>query len=213
MSKQQVTVTSGKNVQSGQKHRSSINFTTEGFGEDCSLIFRAYYGYGTNDQREARGIIFDIKVDKTGHDPTWLSNIQSGYCCENTDDRNLYIANPCNALEDFTVVIESGVIIESSNAPLDKQKHRSSKNFSTRGFADKAKLMITAFYDYGTEQASSATNIRFSVKQDRTAHTDPVIWPNLAFGDIVENKRDSSLYIADPQNAAKSFTVVINELE
>lgn len=211
MSKKQVTVLSSKSVQSGQKHRSSINFTTESFGKNCSLIIRAYYDYGTTDQREAKDVSFDIKVDKTGTDSTWKENIKSGYCCNNTNDRNLYIANPVNAKQDFMVVIESGITIKSSSKPLDGEKHRSSENFSTTGFSDKAKIKFTAFYDYGTENVTPATGIRFNIKQDKKATKDPVIWTDIAFGDTKENKPESKLYIADPSDTDKSFVVVIEE--
>lgn len=99
----EVTIVSETSPLSGQKYRSSNNFTTADLGG--RLTFYAYYRYGEKDQQEAKDIIFDIKVDKTGHDPTFLDSISSGYSHDNTKDRNLYIANPHKATERFTVVV------------------------------------------------------------------------------------------------------------
>ncbi len=101
-----VTIRSEKQPQPGQKHRSSNNFTTSDFPENATLTFKAYYNYEERDQREATDVIFDIKVDKTGHDPTYLEGISSGYSHTNTHHRNLYIADPREATEAFTVVIQ-----------------------------------------------------------------------------------------------------------
>lgn len=101
-----VTIRSEKSPQSGQSHRSSNNFTTADMPENTTLTFKAYYDYDEKDQREATDIIFDVKVDKTGHDPTLLENISSGATCHNTHHRNLYIANPQHATESFTVEVE-----------------------------------------------------------------------------------------------------------
>jgi 1-phosphatidylinositol phosphodiesterase len=100
-----VTILSESRPLKGQKNRSSNNFTTADFPEDTSLTFRAYYDYGTPKQSEAKGIEFDVKVDKTGYDPTYLNRIHSGHVADNTRDRNLYIANPSNADSSFTVEV------------------------------------------------------------------------------------------------------------
>lgn len=102
---QKVTIISEKQHQKGQNERSSNNFTTADFSKEASLTFRAYYDYGMPTQSEAKDIIFDIKVDKTGKDPIYLDNIHSGKVAENTHHRNLYIANPQNANGSFTVEI------------------------------------------------------------------------------------------------------------
>lgn len=87
-----VTIVSGMSPQKGQKHRSSENFTTKGMAD--SVLIRAYYDYGSGHEKEATDIVFDIKVDKSGLDPTWQEGIRSGRVSGNTGDRNLYIANP-----------------------------------------------------------------------------------------------------------------------
>ena len=102
----QITIKSEKSEQSGQKHRSSNNFTTADFPQSATLNFLVYYRYGQIDQVNAPNVLFDIKVDKTGHDPTYLHNVKSGDSHKNTRHRNLYIANPRNAEEAFTVVIK-----------------------------------------------------------------------------------------------------------
>lgn len=102
---QKVTIVSEKQPQKGQHERSSNNFTTSDFNKDATLTFRAYYDYGMATQSEAKDIIFDIKVDKTGKDPMYLDNIRSGKVAENTHHRNLYIANPQHATGSFTVEV------------------------------------------------------------------------------------------------------------
>ena len=83
----------------------SCLFTTEDFGKDSRLTFRAYYDYGMPTQSEATEIVFDIKADKTGKDPMYLDNIRSGHVADNTHHRNLYIANPQHAKGSFTVEV------------------------------------------------------------------------------------------------------------
>jgi len=105
-----VTVLSEKKPQNGQKERSSHNFTTANFPEnvkleDTRLSFMVFYDYGTANQRSDSKISFDIKVDKTGKDPTFLRGVRSGFLQPNTHHRSLYIANPKNAEKSFTVLI------------------------------------------------------------------------------------------------------------
>jgi hypothetical protein len=102
---QKVTIVSEGQAQKGQKARSSNNFSTADFSEKARLTFRAYYDYGMPTQSEAKDIVFDIKVDKTGTDPTYLDDIKSGHVADNTHHRNLYIANPKNAKGSFTVEV------------------------------------------------------------------------------------------------------------
>ena len=52
------------------------------------------------------GISFDVKNDRTGHDPVKFKNVKNGTVTDYTDDRNLYIADPKNANVDFTVIVE-----------------------------------------------------------------------------------------------------------
>ena len=68
------------------------------------------YDYGMPTQSEAKDIVFDIKVDKTGIDSTYLDDIKSGHVADNTHHRNLYIANPKNAKGSFTVEVSIYVL-------------------------------------------------------------------------------------------------------
>lgn len=102
-----VTITSERSPQKGQSHRSSNNFTTADFSENARLTFRAYYDYGMPTQTEATDIVFNVKVDKTGIDPTYLDNIKSGHIADNTHHRNLYIADPRDARGNFTVEVSN----------------------------------------------------------------------------------------------------------
>jgi hypothetical protein len=102
---QKVTILSEQAPQSGQKHRSSNNFTTADFRDDQKLTFKAFYNYGMESEEEAKEILFDVWVDKTGKDPEFLNGIKSGQVAENTHHRNLYIANPRNATGSFTVEV------------------------------------------------------------------------------------------------------------
>ncbi len=99
-----VTITSQAHPAPRQKHRSSENFYPQSLGNGIIAI-KAYYQYGTQKQQEANDIIFDVNIDKTGKDGVFASNIKSGHVCQNTNDRNLYIANPRNAITDFTVEV------------------------------------------------------------------------------------------------------------
>jgi hypothetical protein len=103
---QTVTIRSEAAPQKGQSHRSSGNFTTGNFSENATLTFYAYYHYNQPNQEEAKDIVFDIWVDKTGKDPQYVNNVHSGESHGNTHHRNLYIANPRSAREAFTVVVE-----------------------------------------------------------------------------------------------------------
>lgn len=100
-----VTIRSNKAPQPNQKHRSSNNFSTADFPENATLTFKTFYDYGTSAQREATDILFDVKIDKSGTDPTLLQDVFSGATHKNTSDRNLYIANPRHAMDTFTVVV------------------------------------------------------------------------------------------------------------
>ena len=102
---QKVTIVSEKQPQKGQNERSSNNFTTAEFSKEARLTFKVYYDYGLDSIEEAKDIVFDIKVDKTGKDPVYLEGIKSGHVADNTHHRNLYIANPKGATGSFTVEV------------------------------------------------------------------------------------------------------------
>ena len=91
----QASVTSEPHPQSGQHHRSSGNFSTEGltgskFKWSCP-----------------QGIVFNVKKDKSwASDPTIFSDVTNGTITNTYDARSLYIADPRHASENFTVKVE-----------------------------------------------------------------------------------------------------------
>lgn len=89
------SVTSEPQPQSGQDHRSSGNFSTEGCG-------------GTQLRWTCpEGIEFDVMKDVSlGQDPTIFSHVSNGEVTSMYQDRSLYIANPTGASSNFTVAVE-----------------------------------------------------------------------------------------------------------
>ncbi|MCC5643149.1 hypothetical protein LC607_09380 [Nostoc sp. CHAB 5824] len=84
-------VTSESRPQSGQRNRSSGNFSTQGCA--ASLKWTAPIP-----------IVFDVKQDVSGgSDPTPFSGLTNDVVTVNPNQRSLYIANPKNANASFTV--------------------------------------------------------------------------------------------------------------
>jgi hypothetical protein len=84
-------VTSESRPQSGQRNRSSGNFSTQG----CAASLR---------WTAPVPIVFDVKQDRSGRsDPTPFSGLTNGVVTVNPNQRSLYIANPKNATGNFTV--------------------------------------------------------------------------------------------------------------
>lgn len=100
------------------------------------------------------------------------------------------------------------VTIVSETAPQNKQKERSSNNFTTRDFPENATLNIFAYYRYGKPDVEEAKELSFDIKVDKTGH-DTVFFPGVRSGDTHKNTDDRSLYIANPRGAREQFTVVI----
>lgn len=210
-SAKKVTVVSGATPQEGQRHRSSNNFTTADFKENCGLYIRAFYDYGTGGQREAKDVTFAINCDKTGHDTTYAKNVKSGDCYKNTDNRNLYIADPDGAQKEFTVVIESGAV-RSEQKTMDGQNHRSSNNFPLTGFEAGSAIKFNVYYDYEDENETRATELSFYLKQDKSGKDSLIYREKIMDGMELGVKSVEKAYIADPDNATDSFTVVIEQV-
>ncbi|MDV0447117.1 hypothetical protein MsAg5_09910 [Methanosarcinaceae archaeon Ag5] len=98
-----VAITSEKSPLPEEKHRSSINFTTEALGKDANVKVKVFYDYDTPNPVEATGVTFDVKIDRLGPDGTWIADAKTGMTEKNTTHRNLYISNPKNAERKFTV--------------------------------------------------------------------------------------------------------------
>ncbi|MGJ5673581.1 MAG: hypothetical protein ACR9NN_08230 [Nostochopsis sp.] len=87
------SVTSSPSPQSGEKNRSSGNFSTQ----NCEPRLK---------WEVAPRIIFNVMRDKSaGKDPVILSNVNDGKVTDAIDIRSLYIANPQNATENFEVKV------------------------------------------------------------------------------------------------------------
>jgi uncharacterized protein YgiM (DUF1202 family) len=82
--------------QSGQKHRSGFNFQLlSSNGNSITLSSPA-------------GVVYDIKQDVTGTDPTPVQNATNGTVITQgtlVTGKNYYIANPQHANENFSVTL------------------------------------------------------------------------------------------------------------
>jgi hypothetical protein len=95
-------VTSSAQPQSGQKNRSSGDFSTEGVPGGYSKFLWKISGSGVN----PTAIQFDVMKDKSaGIDPTIFSNLTDGSVTDIYQDRQLYIANPKGATSNFIVTV------------------------------------------------------------------------------------------------------------
>jgi hypothetical protein len=84
---------------SGQDHRSGFNFALLS-SNNGSITLSA-----------PQGVVFDIKQDVTGTDPTPVSAATNGTVVPGgtlTTGRNYYIANPKHATASFAVVLNQG---------------------------------------------------------------------------------------------------------
>lgn len=207
--KKVVAVTSAKDIQEGELHRSSHNFTLEEFGKKAEMFFRVYYDYGTEKQIEAEDVMFDIWIDEPMlKDPVFVRDITTGHATTNTKNRDLYIANPRKAQKEFTVVAEYGVRVDSQSQIMDDHKHRSSQNFATSNLAH-GDIQFHTYYHYGTPAQIPAPKVSFSIRQNKMVLHPPVIWKDVGDGTIVRNQAFEKLYVADPHGAVEPFTVII----
>lgn len=97
------SVTSEPQPQSGQDHRSSGNFSSEGYPSDTQyFLWEVTNVDGTPNQV----IHFDVKEDKSVQiDHTPYPNCYSGKQDTPMSSRSLYIANPQNATANFIVTL------------------------------------------------------------------------------------------------------------
>ncbi|MGR5897577.1 DeoR family transcriptional regulator [Bacillus cereus] len=101
------TVQSGKNVQPGQKHRSSGDFSMTVPSGTKELYFFVASATDPNDEDKQHEIHFDVERDKSGgKDKTVYKDVHDGYTTTNLQsDRKFYISNPSGATKDFQVLI------------------------------------------------------------------------------------------------------------
>lgn len=95
------SIVSGPTPQSGQKNRSSNNFSTKGAPSNSTLI------WVVQNNASADNISFNVMEDKSvSHDPTIFSDVHN---CNKTKDYSsgsLYISNPEGAGgQNFTVSV------------------------------------------------------------------------------------------------------------
>lgn len=104
MTKQLIaSITSEAQPQSGQKHRSSGNFSTE---SAPSGTHKLTWVVTPLDGSPADGIYLDVMKDVTaGRDTTEWSGIRSDQQTDYKAFRNVYIANPSGASGKFTVSV------------------------------------------------------------------------------------------------------------
>ena len=93
------SVVSLPHPQSGQKHRSSGNFSTDNADPKAKFFI-----IKVTNNPNADDVNFDVMEDKSGAtDPTIWRGMYSGNKVAVERKRDLYIANPKNAKENFTV--------------------------------------------------------------------------------------------------------------
>lgn len=96
------SITSDPRPQSGQKHRSSGNFSTEGAPSGTHNI---QWTIAMSDGSSPDGITFDVMKDVSGGtDPTIWSGVRNGSQTSYSSYRSVYIANPSGASKSFTVL-------------------------------------------------------------------------------------------------------------
>ncbi|OEH93875.1 hypothetical protein BFG57_10980 [Bacillus solimangrovi] len=99
--------------------------------------------------------------------------------------------------------------IDSEGSPQSGQKHRSSNNFKIEDIPSNTEKLYWEI----TENDKSDV-ISFSVKEDVTILTDPIIFNSLKNGSYTEVVKNDSVYIADPKNTGgKSFTVNVYSVQ
>ncbi len=182
------TVVSEKGPQKGQKHRSSNDFSTKGM-KNGKILWTC----------DDDNITFDVNINKSGTDDVFATSLSNNTITDFISSDKLYIANPKNATKSFTITYqiisdESGYCyVTSASSPLDGQNHRSSANFEL-GRSLRYKVECDA-------------GISFTIKQD-VSGTDKDVFTNVNNETILDNPYMGKLYIADPKNAKKSFTVI-----
>ena len=98
-------------------------------------------------------------------------------------------------------------VIQSKNKPSQGQSARSSDNFSTMGASKECKKLIWKVLVDGKED----TKITFNVIRDVRNGSDKRIFTQVISGKETPFYGSGSLYIASPQNANKSFEVMVYE--
>lgn len=94
--------------------------------------------------------------------------------------------------------------VDSYPGPQPGQKHRSSGNFSTE---DAPSGTTDLFWEITNN--SNAGSIKFNVKKDKSAATDPTEFKDVGNATTTKYISERRLYIADPEGAGDSAFVVV----
>lgn len=191
-----IDVTSEKDHQRGQKHRSSNNFNLSKIKKDNNKVH--YILVEAPD-----GVKFNIMEDKTGKDPTRFTGLTNGSIVRNDGYNNVYISDPSGAKGKFDitfydVTFKDGVVyVESEGTPKSGQKHRSSETFRLISGHTRYRVVCS------NEKAS------FHLYQDITG-IDKMIAKNVKHGDYINySSSRTNFYIYDPAGTnKKSFAIL-----
>lgn len=182
------SVISESKPKSGQKHRSSDNFSTKALSKSSYIMWGC-----------PEGVTFSVHVDKTGTDEVFATGLSNGSFTEFRSSDKLYIADPSGASENFTVTYtcynpgDGVVLISSEKGPMSGQKHRSSHNFQ---LGNEARYIIECDPD-----------VKFDISHDVSAASDKTIYTDVKNGMIINTPTDNNLYISDPEGVSSTFIV------
>ncbi len=184
------TIVSESKPWSGQKERSSENFSTKGLGKGSHILWSC-----------PEGISFDVKIDKTAAtDPVYASGLKNGSITPYKAEDKMYIANPKNASSKFTVRFtvftptDGGVYVWSAKEHMAGQSHRSSTNFKFDS-------------PYSLYRVSCPEGVSFNINRDISGGSDASLYTGLKNDTLIHRTWYENIYIADPNGATGDFAI------
>ena len=158
-----VTVTSEAHPQSGQKHRSSPNFSTIQLGnhpesEPKYMVVSC-----------PEGVTFKLNIDIPYHsDRVWDEDVYNGAIIPYIWESDFYISNPSGATGNFNVTFtaifpcDDNIFVSSPGRHREGQNHRSSLNFV---LPDRyARFLVHC----------SDPNVSFGIQEDVSGSDNPI---------------------------------------
>ncbi len=181
-----VSVHSEKGPQSGQKHRSSNNFSTKGLDTDDTPPHYMLVSCPGN-------ITFKVNIDvKGGSDKEWAKEVYNGAILPYRSEDKFYIADPSGATSSFDVKFTAispeiyHEIVSSPGRCLNGQKHRASDNFILYNSCTRYRVHI------------SDPDVKFDIYEDISAANDKIIAKRVGDGDFINASKDyPDYYLAD----------------